>query len=82
MKSIFILIFTKVPVPQLFLTVAVVVIVRGSRQEEVAVDLEEQVDKDMEKDLEQQHVLLYMTTLMIPTQEIPRCHSPQDVLLE
>ena len=68
--------------PQLFLTVAVVVIVRGSRQEEVAVDLEEQVDKDMEKDLEQQHVLLYMTTLMIPTQEIPLCHSPQDVLLE
>ena len=68
--------------PLLFLTVAVVVMVGGSRQEEVALDLKEQVDKGMEKDLEQQHVLLYMTTLMIPTQEIPRCHSPQDVLLE
>ena len=66
----------------LFLTVAVVVMVGGSRQEEVAMDLEEHVDKFMEKDLEQQHVLLYMTTLMIPTQEIPRCRSPQDVLLE
>ena len=66
----------------LFLTVAVVVMVGGSRQEEVAVDLKEHVDKFMEKDLEQQHVLLYMPTLMIPTQEIPRCRSPQDVLLE
>ena len=67
----------------LFLTVVVLVMVGGSRQEEVAVDLEEHVDKIMEKDLEQQqHVLLYMPTLMIPTQEIPRCRSPQDVLLE
>ena len=68
--------------PLLFLTVAVVVMVGGSRQEEVALDLKEHADKGMEKDLEEQHVLLYMTTLMIPTQEIPRCHSPQDVLLE
>ena len=64
------------------LLLTVVVMVGDSRQEEVAVDLKEHVDKGMEKDLEQQRVLLYMTTLMIPTQEIPRCRSPQDVLLE
>ena len=68
--------------PLLFLTVAMVVMVGGSRQEEVAVDLEVHVDEGMEMDLEQQRVLLYMTTLMIPTQEIPRCRSRQDVLLE
>ena len=64
------------------LLLTVVVMVGDGRQEEVAVDLKEHVDKGMEKDLEQQRVLLYTTTLMIPTQEIPRCRSPQDVLLE
>ena len=64
------------------LLLTVVVMAGDSRQEEVAVDLKEHVDKGMEKDLEQQRVLLYMTTLMMQTQEIPRCRSPQDVLLE
>ena len=49
------------------LLLTVVVMAGDSRQEEVAVDLEEHVDKGMETELEQQHVLLYMTTLMIPT---------------
>ena len=49
------------------LLLTVVVMVGDSRQEEVAMDLEEHVDKCMETDLEQQRVLLYMPTLMIPT---------------